>query len=36
MSITTKSAEAEVASTYDFDSNGSILSSVPSHLPQGN
>ena len=35
VSLTTKSAETEVASTYEFDCSGNILSSVPSHLPQG-
>jgi len=36
VSITTKSAETEVASTYEFDCSGNILSSTPSHFPQGN
>jgi len=35
VSMTTKSAETEVASTYEFDCSGNILSSTPSHLPQG-
>ena len=35
VSMTTKSTETEVASTYEFDSSGNILSSTPSHLPQG-
>lgn len=36
VSMTTKSADTEVASTYEFDCHGNILSSTPSHLPQGN
>ena len=36
VSITTKSEETEVASTSEFDCSGNILSSTPSHLPQGN
>jgi len=36
VSLTTKSAETEVASTYEFDCSGNILKSAPSHLPQGN